>query len=49
MLKVAQTLLGAMLMAMLLPLGIAGAQATATSLTRAQFDAMLARMDNSSR
>jgi len=49
MLNVAQALWGAMVMAILLPHGIAGAQATATSLTRAQFDAMLARVDNSSR
>ena len=49
MLNVAQKLWGAMLMGILLPLGTAASQATATPLTRAQFDAMLARVDNSSR
>jgi kynurenine formamidase len=49
MLTVAQTLGGAMLLAVFLPCGIAGAQPDAASLTRAQFDAMLARVDNSSR
>ena len=49
MLNVAKTLCGAMLLATLLPYGVAAAQATATPLTRAQFDAMLARVDNSSR
>src|SRR5688572_27018982 len=49
MLNVAKTLCGAMLLAILLPYGMAAAQATATPLTRAQFDAMLARVDNSSR
>lgn len=49
MLNVARTLRGAMLIAMLLPEGIASAQANAAPLTRVQFDAMLARVDNSSR
>src|SRR5688500_605215 len=49
MLNVGQALWGARLMAILLPHEHAGAQAPATSLTRAQFDAMLARVDNSSR
>jgi len=44
----ARTLWVGILVAMLLPVGIAGAQA-ATPLTRAQFEALLARVDNSSR
>ena len=49
MLNVLQMLSGSMLMCILLPLGTAASQATTTPLTRAQFDAMLARVDNSSR
>lgn len=49
MLNVAKTLRGTMLIAMFLPYEIAGAQANAAPLTRVQFDAMLARVDNSSR
>ena len=49
MLNVVRTLCGAMLIAMLLPHGVAGAQANTAPLTRAEFDAMLARVDNSSR
>ena len=49
MLNVLQTLSGSMLMWILLPLGTAASQSTATPLTRAQFDAMLARVDNASR
>ena len=45
----AQTLISAMLIAMFLPQGLASAQANAAPLTRVQFDAMLARVDNSSR
>ena len=49
MLNVAPTLWRATLLVILLPQGIAVAQATPNSLTRAQFDALLARVDNSSR
>lgn len=49
MLNVTQALRGTMLIAILLPHGIARAQADAAPLTRVQFDAMLARVDNSSR
>ena len=42
MLTIAQSLGGAMPLAVFLPCGIADAQPDAASLTRAQFDAMLA-------
>jgi kynurenine formamidase len=47
--NLAKTLRGIVLVAVVVPHGIAGAQANTGPLTRAEFEAMLARVDNSSR
>lgn len=49
MTNVARAMRCLLMIAMLLPPGVAGAQGNVASLTRAQFDAMLARVDNSAR